>query len=73
LGHISKAVIEEKFALDCDQVVDSALAITCNDHNRPATFFSSKLNSWRCFECMLNQEGLIYIDKQYKNDMEDYE
>lgn len=22
---------------------------------------------------MLNQEGLIYIDKQYKNDMEDYE
>lgn len=22
---------------------------------------------------MLNQEGLVYVDKQYKNDMEEYE
>ena len=52
---------------------DSTLAINCTDHNRPAVFFSSKLNSWRCFLCMMNQEGLVYVDKQYKKDMEDYE
>lgn len=53
-GHISKRIIEEQFLGDCDKVVDSELAINCLDHNKPAVFFSKKLNSWRCFKCMLN-------------------
>ena len=58
---------------DCDKVVDSELAINCKDHNKPAVFFSKKLGSWRCFKCMLSQEDLVYVDKQYKSDMEEYE
>lgn len=65
--------MEETFLADCDKVVDSTLAINCEDHNRPAVFFSQKSKAWKCFLCMLNQEGLVYVDKQYKNDMEEYE
>jgi hypothetical protein len=73
-GHISKNIMDETFLVNAEQKVpDSSLAINCMDHNRPAVFFSQKLNSWRCFVCMMNQEGLIYVDKQYKHDMEDYE
>lgn len=73
-GHISKNIMDDTFLVNAEQKVpDSSLAINCQDHNRPAVFFSQKQNSWRCFLCMMNQEGLIYVDKQYKHDMEDYE
>ena len=72
-GHISKAIIDEKFMNDGDKAVDSTLAINCKDHDRPAIFFSQKFNSYRCFKCMLEQEGLVYVDKQYKHDMEEFE
>lgn len=72
-GHISKRIIEEQFLHDCEKVVDSELAINCLEHDKPAVFFSRKLNQWRCFRCMLEQEDLVYVDKQYKSDMEEYE
>lgn len=73
-GHISKKVMDDTFLVNEDmKVPDSSLAINCDAHNRPAVFFSQKQNAWRCFLCMMNQEGLIYVDKQYKHDMEDYE
>ena len=52
---------------------DCTLAINCEEHNRPAVFYSKQKNTWRCFLCMMNQEGLVYVDKQYKHDMEYYE
>jgi len=73
-GHISKNIMDDTFLVNAEQKVpDSTLAINCTDHNRPAVFFSQKMNSWRCFLCMMSQEGLVYVDKQYKHDMEDYE
>ena len=63
-------MIEEQFLTNCEKIVDSTLAINCEEHNKPAVFFSKKTNSWRCFLCMLGQEDLVYVDKQYKTDME---
>lgn len=66
--------MDDTFLVNAEnKVPDSTLAINCQDHNRPAVFFSQKMNSWRCFLCMMSQEGLVYVDKQYKHDMEDYE
>ena len=66
--------MDDTFLVNAEQKVpDSSLAINCEEHKRPAVFFSQKLNKWRCFLCMMNQEGLVYVDKQYKHDMEDYE
>jgi len=73
-GHISKNIMDDTFLVNAEQKVpDSSLAINCTDHNRPAVFFSQQKNSWRCFLCMMNEDGLIYVDKQYKHDMEEYE
>ena len=73
-GHISKKILDDTFLVNEEnKVPDSSLAINCADHNRPAVFFSQKMNSWRCFLCMMSQEGLVYVDKQYKHDMEEYE
>jgi hypothetical protein len=73
-GHISKQIMDDTFLVNAEQKVpDSSLAINCTDHNRPAVFFSQQKNSWRCFLCMMNEDGLIYVDKQYKHDMEEYE
>ena len=56
-----------------EKIPDCTLAINCEEHNRPAVFYSKQKNTWRCFLCMMNQEGLVYVDKQYKHDMEYYE
>ena len=56
-----------------EKIPDCTLAINCEEHNRPAVFYSKQKNTWRCFMCMMNQEGLVYVDKQYKHDMEYYE
>ena len=74
LGHISRAVIEDQFLMESDnKLIDSSLAINCKEHNRPAVFFCAKIDSWRCFQCMINQEGLVYVDRQYKQDMQEFE
>ena len=39
-GHISKAILDNQFLVDCDKVVESELAINCQEHNRPAVFYS---------------------------------
>jgi len=56
-----------------EKIPDCTLAINCEEHNRPAVFYSKQKNTWRCFLCMMSQEGLVYVDKQYKHDMEYYE
>lgn len=54
-GHISKNIMDDTFLVNAEQKVpDSTLAINCTDHNRPAVFFSQKMNSWRCFLCMMS-------------------
>lgn len=74
LGHISKAVIEDQFLMDTEnKLIDSDLAINCEDHNKPAVFFAAKLNKWLCFECMIDREGLVFVDRQYKLDMDEFE
>ena len=66
--------MDDTFLVNEDmKVPDSTLAINCEEHNRPAVFFSQTQKQWRCFLCMMSKEGLIYVDKQYKHDMEDYE
>ena len=56
-----------------EKIPDCTLAINCEEHNRPAVFYSKQKNTWRCFLCMMNQDGLVYVYKQYKHDMEYYE
>ena len=73
-GHIDQDVMDHTFLVNAEQKVpDSSLAINCKEHNKPAVFFSQQKNSWRCFLCMMNEDGLIYVDKQYKHDMEQFE
>lgn len=60
--------------LDAEQKFpDSTLRINCEEHNAPATFFSRQLQKYQCLKCLVAREDLQYIDKKYKNQLEDFE
>lgn len=44
----------------------------CDEHKQPAVFFSNQLNRYMCFKCLMDQNNLLYIDKTYKNVMEEF-
>jgi len=45
----------------------------CDTHKAPAVFFSNKEERYVCFKCLVASEKLLYIDKSYKKEMEDFE
>jgi len=45
----------------------------CDTHKAPAVFFSNKEDRYVCFKCLVASEKLLYIDKSYKKEMEDFE
>ena len=38
-----------------------------------AIFYSNSKQAYKCFKCLLEEQDLIYIDKQFKKDMEQFE
>lgn len=47
--------------------------MVCQQHNAPAAFFSEKEDRYVCFKCLVSTEKLLYIDKSYKQEMDDFE
>ena len=47
--------------------------MVCEMHGAPAAFFSEKEKRYVCFKCLVKSEQLLYIDKSYKAEMEDFE
>jgi len=45
----------------------------CETHKAPAVFFSEKEDRYVCFKCLAASEKLLYIDKNYIDEMEDFE
>lgn len=73
-GHLSKTLIEDTFLVDAQQKFpDSSIRINCIPHNAPAVFFSKQQNAYKCFKCLVGEQDLIYIDKRFKKEMEDFE
>lgn len=52
---------------------ESSIKINCIPHNAPAVFYSRQQNQYKCFKCLVGEQDLIYIDKRFKKEMEDYE
>mgnify|MGYP001316025019 CR=1 FL=1 len=73
-GHLEQEVINDTFLLDASQKFpDSTIRINCDTHNAPATFWSRQLGKYQCLKCLVAREDLQYIDKKYKNNLEDFE
>ena len=47
--------------------------MVCDRHKAPAAFFSQKEDRYVCFKCLVSSEQLLYIDKSYKLEMEEFE
>ena len=52
---------------------DSSLKIECEKHHIVAQFFSAKANKYKCFKCLVEEQELVYIDKRFKKEMEEFE
>lgn len=73
-GHISKAIIDDTFLFDAKEIYpESTLRINCQTHNAPATFYSKAEQKYKCLKCIVASEDLHYIDKKYKNQLEEFE
>ena len=44
----------------------SSIQLTCKPHGAPAVFFSKAHNANKCFMCLIDEQDLIYIDKEFK-------
>ena len=53
--------------------VNLSQSMVCDRHKAPAIFFSHKEERYVCFKCLVSQEKLLYIDKRYKEQMDDFE
>ena len=73
-GHISRTVIDDTFLFEAKEIYpDSTLRINCTTHNAPATFYSKAEQKYKCLKCIVASEDLHYIDKKYKNQLEEFE
>lgn len=73
-GHISKAIIDDTFLYEAKEIYpESTLRINCLTHNAPATFYSKAEQKYKCLKCIVASEDLHYIDKKYKNQLEEFE
>ena len=66
------AVVKKKSAA-AEAEPDQQIKMLCEMHGAPAAFFSQKENRYVCFKCLVSSEQLLYIDKSYKSEMEDFE
>lgn len=67
MGHISTEKLKDTFLIDEEQKYpDCDLNLNCKMHGRPAVFYSKQDSDWKCYLCVLDDKGLIYLDKQYK-------
>ena len=66
--------IEDTFLKDSEfKYSDSPLNISCDTHKAPAVFFSNKFNKYQCLKCLIEEQELVYIDKRFKQEMDDFE
>ena len=73
-GHISKTIIDDTFLFEAKEIYpESTLRINCLTHNAPATFYSKAEQRYKCLKCIVASEDLHYIDKKYKNQLEEFE
>lgn len=67
-------MIEDTFLVNSKEMYpESSIKINCIPHNAPAVFYSRQQNQYKCFKCLVGEQDLIYIDKRFKKEMEDYE
>lgn len=52
---------------------NQSIKMLCDRHKAPAVFFSQKEDRYVCFKCLVAQEKLLYIDKGYKEQMDEFE
>ena len=52
---------------------ESSIKIECDKHHIVAQFFSAKANKYKCFKCLVEEQELVYIDKRFKKEMEEFE
>jgi hypothetical protein len=45
----------------------------CKLHNVDAEYFSSQKNSYVCYQCLVEGEGLIQVTEQHKKFMNDFD
>ena len=64
---------EEKLSQPPENMMDQSIKMICDTHKAPAVFFSQKEERYVCFKCLVTSEKLLYIDKSYKQDMDDFE
>ena len=73
-GHISKSIIDDTFLYEAKEIYpESTLRINCTTHDAPATFYSKAEQRYKCLKCIVASEDLHYIDKKYKNQLEEFE
>lgn len=53
--------------------MDETIKMLCKEHGAPAVFFSQQQDCYYCFKCLVSSGQLLYIDKSYKDEMEDFE
>ena len=52
---------------------ESDIRVNCEPHNAPAAFFSKESGTYKCFKCLVSEQDLVFIDKSFKKEMEDFE
>ena len=65
--------IEETLNESETRFPDSSIKIECEKHHIVAQFFSAKANKYKCFKCLIEEQELVYIDKRFKKEMEEFE
>ncbi len=66
--------MEDTFLADAvNKFPNSIILINCDTHKSPAVFFSKQQEKYKCFRCLIEEQDLIYIDKKFKKEMEQFE
>jgi len=67
-------MIEDTLLVNSSQAYpDSDIRVNCVPHNAPAAFYSKETNTYKCFKCLVHEQDLVFIDKRFKKEMEDFE
>lgn len=49
------------------------IKMLCEEHKSPAVFFSNEAQKYFCFKCLVTSSKLLFIDTNYKTEIEDFE
>ena len=55
-----------------DELMDQSIKMLCEQHKQPAAFFSHQHNRYMCFKCLIAENQLLFIDKSYKSEMDEF-